>query len=111
MKKRKLKKDYPIMQGLILPILLFVIILSIVVFGLRDVASSTTSEGLRIAKDSIHRAAVSCYAVEGAYPESYEYLKENYGLAINEERYIVHYLVYGSNMMPEIDVLLKEGVR
>ena len=36
----------------------------------------------------VEQAAILCYALEGAYPVSYEYLKENYKLMVNEEEYI-----------------------
>lgn len=53
----------------------------------------------------VRRAAVSCYAVEGAYPESYEYLKEHYGAMVDEENYAVFYEVFASNIMPDITVI------
>ena len=34
-----------------------------------------------------------------------DYLKENYGIQIDEERYTVFYEVQGSNLMPNITVM------
>lgn len=33
-------------------------------------------------------AAVQCYALEGAYPQSLSYLEENYGVQVNHSRFI-----------------------
>ena len=54
--------------------------------------------------DAIHNAALTCYAVEGAYPQSVEYLRENYGLAYDQNRYRVTYDAFASNQIPEIYV-------
>ena len=54
--------------------------------------------------DAIHDAALTCYAVEGAYPQSVEYLRANYGLAYDQDRYHVTYDAFASNQMPEIYV-------
>ena len=62
-------------------------------------------EGRLLAEQAVRRAAVSCYAVEGAYPESYEYLKEHYGAMVDEENYAVFYEVFASNIMPDITVI------
>ena len=58
--------------------------------------------------DAVHDAALTCYAVEGAYPESLEYLYENYGLAFDRDRYMVTYDAFASNRMPEIYVIAVE---
>ena len=55
-------------------------------------------------KDSVVQAAVQCYAVEGAYPESVDYLEQNSGLHTNHKRYIVSYAAFASNVMPDVQV-------
>jgi flagellar basal body-associated protein FliL len=54
--------------------------------------------------DAVHNAALTCYAVEGAYPTSLEYLRAHYGLAYDQSRYLVRYDSFGSNLMPDISV-------
>ena len=54
--------------------------------------------------DAVHNAALTCYAVEGAYPTNLEYLRKNYGLAYDQSRYQVRYDAFGSNLMPDIRV-------
>ena len=61
--------------------------------------------------DAGRSAALTCYAVEGAYPQSLEALKHGYGLAYNEDAYIVVYDAFASNVMPDIQVLRKGAER
>lgn len=70
---------------------------------------SADREGLRLAEEAVRSAAVSCYALEGAYPPTYEALKAWSGLAIDEERYAVFYEIFASNIMPEITVVERWG--
>jgi len=90
---------------LILGTLVFAAIAVWVVLGLRQAAESSDREGLRLAEQSIRRAAVSCYAVEGAYPATYDQLKEWSGVQVDEERYAVFYEIFASNIMPDITVV------
>ena len=55
-----------------------------------------------IVRDAVKNAALSCYAVEGAYPDSVEYLREHYHLAYDEDRYLITYDAFASNMIPDI---------
>ena len=63
------------------------------------------SEGKQQLEDAVRRSAVACYAAEGIYPPTLQYLQEHYGLQINEDRYVVFYEVFAQNMMPDVTVL------
>lgn len=54
---------------------------------------------------AIRRSAAACYAAEGIYPPDLQYLKDHYGLQIDESRYRVYYEVFAHNLMPDITVL------
>ena len=56
-------------------------------------------------KKAVTRASVQCYAIEGRYPPSVEYLEENYGVQINRKKYNVFYDGFASNVMPEINII------
>jgi len=58
-------------------------------------------------EESLRRGAAACYATEGIYPPDLNYLKEHYGIQIDERRYHVHYDIFGSNIMPDITVVEK----
>lgn len=53
-------------------------------------------------ENSIRKATMTCYATEGVYPPTLEYLKKNYGIQIDESRFTVFYEVFAKNLMPEI---------
>ena len=76
----------------------------ILVQGITSASRTAETETVRHAVQS---AVLTCYAVESAYPASLDYLKENYGLAYDEDAYIVVYDAFASNIMPEIRVLEK----
>lgn len=67
------------------------------------------AQGAETLQSAITRACVQCYAMEGRYPPSVEYLEEEYGIQIDRERYYVFYDGFASNIMPEITVVPAEG--
>lgn len=60
-------------------------------------------------KNAIVRSAVHCYAVEGSYPESLDYIKEHYGISWDPDKYVVDYAILGSNMMPSVTIIPLSG--
>ena len=56
---------------------------------------------------ALRRATVACYATEGIYPPTLDYLKQHYGIQIDKSRYSVFYEIFADNLMPEITVLVK----
>ena len=63
------------------------------------------SEEARIVEDAVREAVVTCYAVEGAYPDSVEYLRDHYRLAYDEERYMVNIKSFATNRAPDVYVV------
>jgi len=59
-------------------------------------------------EDTIRKAVVSCYAIEGVYPATLEYVEDYYGLQIDHDRYDVFYEIFADNIMPEITVVPRE---
>ena len=55
--------------------------------------------------NTVYARALQCYVIEGAYPESLDYLIENYGLAVNTDDYRIVYIPYAENLPPEIKVI------
>jgi hypothetical protein len=90
----------------IAPILFTLAIVLAVSFGLRQADESSRSEGARFLEESILRAAVHNYAIEGRYPENLYYITQNYGIHIDRTKYIVHYEVIASNILPNITVIV-----
>ena len=75
----------------------------------REASEVSDREGLRLAEQAVRQAAVSCYALEGTYPATYEDLKRSSGIAVDEEKYSVFYDIFASNIMPDITVLERQG--
>lgn len=69
--------------------------------------ASNASEGERLAqvKQSVENGVTLCYAVEGSYPESLEYLTKSYGVVFDEENYLVHYERFAANVRPTVTVI------
>ena len=86
---------------------LFGVVAFFCISGFQSTEAKQKEEALRIAEESILRGVVRCYAQEGFYPPDYEYLKENYGIRVDEEKFAVFYSVFASNMMPDVTVVEK----
>lgn len=104
-RKKRLLSWLPTLLGLAV----FAAVAMWMVRGVREAAAISDREGLRLAEQAVRQAAVSCYALEGSYPATYEDLKANSGIAIDEEKYKVFYDIFASNIMPDITVLERQG--
>ena len=65
----------------------------------------TGEQGRQRLERSVRRTAAACYASEGFYPPSVDYMEENWGLQYDRDRYVIRYEVFASNLMPQITVL------
>ena len=76
--------------------------------GVSNLTQGKSEEDKQHLEEVVRRAAVACYASEGIYPPDLEYLKEHYGIQIDDTRYTVVYEVFALNLMPDITVLENE---
>lgn len=90
-------------------ILIFVLVIGAFVSGSMSFSGKARAEGDITLRNAIARATVQCYAIEGRYPPSVEYLEEHYGIQIDRRRYNVFYEGFASNIMPDITVISAEG--
>jgi len=92
-----------------IPVFLLPLLAAVVLLGfltsLSNLEQGQSAEGKRQLEDALRRASVACYAAEGIYPPDLDYLREHYGIQIDETRYAVAYDVFASNLMPDITVL------
>lgn len=63
------------------------------------------AEEKRQLEEAIRRSVITCYATEGVYPPDFAYVKEKYGILVDESRYVVVYDAFAENLMPDITVL------
>lgn len=102
MEGKKNHKKFVYIIGLVVIAFLFIQLMSInKFFGSQKDSTNVTIE------NAIRKSALECYALEGSFPPSIEYLKKNYGLIINEDAYFYHYEPNGSNILPDIKVIRK----
>jgi len=105
MERRVFKKGFiAALVSAIAPIILTLVIALMAVAGLRQAGEANRAEGLRLLEEAIFRAAIHSYAIEGRFPESLEYISEQYGIFIDTTRFIVHYDVFAVNILPDIRV-------
>lgn len=79
----------------------------LVMWATDRIGRDLNAQGEQSLKSTILRTAVQCYAVEGSYPASLDYLTENYGLQINKDRYLVIYEAAAANELPQVKVVAR----
>jgi len=58
-------------------------------------------------EDILRKTAAACYAAQGFYPPSVDYMCAHYGLTYDTEQFQVEYERFASNLMPDITVIEK----
>ena len=90
-------------------IFIFIVLILVFVLFINSITNKNSGRELQIVRDAVKNAALTCYAVEGMYPDNLEYLREHYNLSYNEEKYHVFYDPLASNLMPSIKVAERGG--
>ena len=93
----------------VLSAVVFVVIAGAFYQGIQSLSSGTKKRQRESLENALTRSITYCYTVEGAYPESLEYLKEHYGLHYDENMFFVDYRVTGSNILPDVTIIEKGG--
>lgn len=89
-------------------VLVLGIFLSAVLFlslGSKRMEETAWNEQQELLADAINQAVVNCYAMEGRYPESIQYLIENYGIQVDFDKYVVSYEIFAENIKPQVRVI------
>ena len=92
-------------KGILFTVIILAVIIAffgVAINGASDKADSSSAVTL---EKAIKRAAVQCYAIEGFYPSSVDYLENHYGVIIDTEKYTVEYRCFSSNNVPTIKVI------
>lgn len=92
--------------GTLIAIIISIAILLMVGRSLVKLGQRSQEAGLAIAESAIERAVMQCYALEGMYPPNLGYLEQNYGLIVDQDRYVYQYEIVAGNIHPIIGVLL-----
>lgn len=94
-------------RGLLISVLIFVLLLFLFAVMLSRMQQQGEAQETVLLRDALRNAAITCYAIEGRYPPSVEYMEQYYGIAVDEERFIINYDAFASNVMPYVAVLQK----
>ena len=89
----------------ILPLLLLVVALGFFVLFSNSFSTANISYERELLEQALERSIAQCYALEGSYPVSLEYLTEHYGLTYNEEHFFIDYRYIGGNLWPDITII------
>lgn len=92
-----------------IPILAFFALFLAFLYGISSVSSTTKEKQAESLKSTIHKNIVHCYAVEGTYPPSLDYLESHYGLIYDKDAFFVDYQSIGSNLMPDVTIIIKNS--
>lgn len=100
-----------LVRALAVSLAVFALVVSGAILLLNYIGNASDEGQIAIVRDAVRGALTTCYAVEGAYPTSIDYLVENYGLAYDESRFFITYDAFASNVYPDIMVSLKGAQR
>lgn len=97
------KKKHPLRWVLVLGIFLCAALF--LTLGTGHMEETVQREQQELLQEAINQAVVNCYALEGRYPESMQYLIENYGIQVDFDKYAVSYEIFAENIKPHVKVL------
>lgn len=103
----KERHSIAILKKLHLSIIAFIVLIMIALNGLQDVSEKASESQRESLESALERSISHCYALEGTYPPSLDYIKEHYGLIYDEKRFFVDYQSIGSNIMPDVTIIEK----
>ena len=70
-----------------------------------EISLQSSTEQKRCLEEALHRNIITCYAQNGFYPESLDYLLNHYPLSYDESRFVIHYRPVASNLMPDVTII------
>jgi len=91
-------------RGLLFAGIVFLLLVLLFVLSFLAASRQSAERETAVLDDALRRAIVTCYAVEGKYPPSLDYICENYGVSVDEARYSVYYDVFAANVMPALRI-------
>ena len=92
-------------------LVIFIIITLLFFIAVDETGRNAVMKQQESLENALSRDIVQCYAIEGRYPPSLEYMEEHYGLIYDKSVFFVDYQPIGSNLYPDVTVLMIEGDR
>jgi hypothetical protein len=91
-------------KGIAVTVILIAAVAMLFIYAANGASDAADSSALEVLERAIVRAAVQCYAIEGFFPPTLEYLTENYGLIVDTRKFFVTYETFGHNVFPVINI-------
>lgn len=88
---------------------LFVFFTAVFLFcqGMNRLSDWAGEEQKKSLEEAVWRGITQCYAIEGRYPESLNYLEREYGLQYDTEQFFIDYQPIGANIVPDVTIVEK----
>lgn len=96
-------------KTVILPLAGFVLIVALFFAGVNKISGTSDAQAYESLQTALRRNMTHCYAIEGQYPPSLEYMEEHYGLSYDKDKYYIDYQVMASNIMPSVTIIKREA--
>jgi hypothetical protein len=91
------------------PLLILLAVILLFAFGSEHLSASGSSHEEEIVTSALERSITQCYALEGFYPPSLEYLSDHYGFTYNADHFFIDYRYIGSNLRPDVTIIKRES--
>ena len=88
-----------------IPVLLLITMVFEFAFFSNLALSDNSVRNREVLEKALNRSISQCYALEGMYPPSLDYLIDNYGLTYDSEHYFIDYRFIGSNLRPDVTII------
>lgn len=94
-------------KNLIISIGIFCVVFLLIAHAISSISNYADEQEYISLQQALKEDITTCYALEGVYPESLEYLEDNYGLHYNSDKYFIDYKIIASNIYPDITIIEK----
>lgn len=101
------EKSFALSDGFyrIFSVIIFALIFLCFVMAVEHFGRSSIEKQQEALENAIERDIVQCYSIEGAYPESLEYMEQHYGLTWDKDIFFVDYQPIAGNLYPDYTVI------
>ena len=91
----------------VVSVTIFALIVACFLMAVEYSGRSTIEKQQESLENAISRDIVQCYAIEGMYPPSLEYMEQHYGLTYDKDTFFVDYQPIAANLYPDYTVILR----
>lgn len=93
------------LRNILISLGIFLLTAGIFTGGVAVLSQKNDAQEAQTLQQALRRDIIRCYALEGSYPESLDYIREHYGLQYDRERFFVDYHPLGRNLMPDVTII------